>query len=55
LQSVGRFVPVEVVESKVASLSKRDLAEKENEAVEAFREAVKRKKEGKTGFSSLDD
>jgi predicted KAP-like P-loop ATPase len=55
LQSVERFVPVEVVESEVASLSKRDLSEKEKEAVEAFHEAVKRKKEGKTGFSPLDD
>lgn len=55
LQSVERFVPVEVVESKVASLSKKDLSEKEKRAVEAFHEAVKRKKQGKTDFSPMED
>ena len=55
LQSVERFVPVDVVEIKVARLSTQDLSVKEKETVEAFHEAIKRKKEGKTSFSPIED
>jgi predicted KAP-like P-loop ATPase len=55
LESVQRFVPVELVESKIAALRKEGLSEKQKEAIEAFADAMKRKQQGKTGFSPMED
>jgi len=55
LQFVEKFVASELVESKLADLSRKDLQEKEQEAVKAFHKAMKRKREGKQGFSPFDE
>lgn len=55
LQFVERFVSPELIESKLAASSQGDLQEREQEAVKAFHKAMKRKREGKQGFSPFDE
>jgi hypothetical protein len=55
LQYVEKFVAAELIEGKLAGLSKSELQEKQKEAVKAFHKAMKRKAEGKEGFSLFEE
>jgi predicted KAP-like P-loop ATPase len=55
LASVESFIPVDALEGKVEALPLEGLGDKEKKAVEAFKKAVKRRREGKSDDTQWDD
>jgi len=55
LDAVESFVSIDVVERKLEGIPVKELDEKQKVAEEAFRRAIKRKREGKTSRSMLDE
>jgi predicted KAP-like P-loop ATPase len=55
IETIGRLVDPELIESKLSDLALGTLEGKGKEAVKAFQKALKRKREGKPAFSPFED
>lgn len=55
LTRIEKFVEPELIEQKLTEMRTRDLEGKQRQAVAAFQRAMKRKREGKSQTSILDD
>jgi predicted KAP-like P-loop ATPase len=55
LASIEKFVPVDILEEKVEALPLDGLDDKEKKAVDAFKKAVKRRRQGKPDDAQWDD